>query len=100
MARVDGKPKMVSERYLGSAQDIEAAMAGAVLMPERTWHRAFGAVGAGGAMLTRLRGIDIVGEVGGPRRVYAGASGGPYLALARADPLVGAGATRGFAQLW
>ncbi|MBB5640162.1 hypothetical protein BJ997_000710 [Cryobacterium roopkundense] len=24
MARVDGKPKMVSERYLGSAADIEA----------------------------------------------------------------------------
>ena len=24
MARVDGKPKMVSERYLGSAAEIEA----------------------------------------------------------------------------
>ena len=26
MARVDGKPKMVSERYLGSAADIVAAL--------------------------------------------------------------------------
>ena len=26
MARVDGKPKMVSERYLGSAADIEALL--------------------------------------------------------------------------
>ena len=26
MARVDGKPKMVSERYLGSATDIEALL--------------------------------------------------------------------------
>ena len=26
MGWVDGKPKMVSERYLGSAADIEAAM--------------------------------------------------------------------------
>ena len=28
MARVGGKPKMVSERYLGKAADIEAAIAG------------------------------------------------------------------------
>ena len=26
MARVNGKPKMISERYLGKASDIEAAM--------------------------------------------------------------------------
>ncbi len=28
MARVDGKPKMAWERYLGKAEDIEAAVAG------------------------------------------------------------------------
>ena len=42
MARVDGKPKMVSERYLGSAEAIEAAMQGSVVVPERTRHLAFG----------------------------------------------------------
>jgi hypothetical protein len=26
MARIDGKPKMVSERYLGTAADIEALL--------------------------------------------------------------------------
>src|SRR5258708_26892039 len=88
MARVDGKPKMVSERYLGSAQDIEAAMAGAVLMPERTWHRAFGAGAPGWAMLTPPPGIAICGEVVGPRRVAACASGGTYPALAAPNPLV------------
>ena len=38
MARVDGKPKMVSERYLGTAADVAAAVAGrdAAAMPERT----------------------------------------------------------------
>ena len=38
MARVDGKPKMVSERYLGSAADIVKAMdaAEAGMVPERT----------------------------------------------------------------
>jgi transposase len=100
MARVDGKPKMVSERYLGSAQDIEAAMAGAVQMPERTWHLAFGAVAAGWAMLTRLRVIDIVDEVVGPRRVDAGASVGTYLALAALNRLVEPRAKRSFADWW
>ena len=42
MARVGGKPKMVSQRYLGKAADIEAAMAGATVEPERTRHLAFG----------------------------------------------------------
>ncbi len=50
MARVDGKPKMVSERYLGTADDIAAAMVGkdAAAMPERTRHLGFGDVAAGG----------------------------------------------------
>ena len=41
MARVDGKPKMVSERYLGSAADIVAAMdraeAGMIRNGPGTW---------------------------------------------------------------
>ena len=46
MARVDGKPKMVSERYLGTAADVAAAVAGgdAAIKPERTRHLAFGDV--------------------------------------------------------
>ena len=48
MARVDGKPKMISERYLGTAADVAAAVAGrdAAAMPERTRHLAFGDVAA------------------------------------------------------
>ncbi len=65
MAPVGGKPKMVSERYLGTAEDIEAAMTGSVVVPERSRHLAFGAVAAGWAMLTRLRVIEIVDEVVG-----------------------------------
>src|SRR5258708_37264538 len=44
MGRVDGKPKMISERYLGSAADIAAAMEtrGAGAPPERTRHPGFG----------------------------------------------------------
>jgi transposase len=100
MGRVDGKPKMVSERYLGSAEDIEAAMAGAAMMPERTRHLAFGAVAAGWAMLTRLRVIEIVDEVVGRRRADAGASVGTYLALAALNRLVDPCAKRGFGDWW
>jgi hypothetical protein len=46
VARVGGKPKIVSQRYLGKAEDIAAAMAGAAVVPERTRHLAFGDVAA------------------------------------------------------
>ncbi len=100
MARVDGKPKMVSERYLGSAEDIEAAMAGSVAVPDRTRHLAFGAVAAGWTVLTRLRVIDVVDEVMGPRRSDAGASVGTYLALAALNRLVDPCSRRSLADWW
>jgi transposase len=100
MGRVDGKPKMVSERYLGSAEDIEAAMAGSVVVPERTRHLAFGAVAAGWAVLRRLRVIEIVDDVTGPRRVDAGASIGTYLALAALNRLVDPCSRRSLADWW
>jgi transposase len=100
MARVDGRPKMVSERYLGSAEDIEAAMQGSVAVPERTRHLAFGAVAAGWAILTRLRVAEIVDEVVGPRRADAGASVGTYLALAALNRLVDPCSRRSLADWW
>jgi transposase len=100
MARVDGKPKMVSERYLGSAEEIEAAMQGSVVVPERTRHLAFGAVAAGWAVLTRLRVAEIVDEVTGPRRADAGASIGTYLALAALNRLVDPCSRRSLADWW
>ena len=42
MARVGGKPKMVSQRYLGKAADIEAAMGGARSCPNAPGISAFG----------------------------------------------------------
>jgi len=36
MHRVNGKPKMAWERYLGKASDIKAPMDGAVAVPART----------------------------------------------------------------
>ncbi len=68
MARVDGKPKMVSERYLGTAADIDAAMRAsqAALLPERTRHLAFGGVAAAWGVLQDLGVAAIIDEVTGP----------------------------------
>ena len=100
MARVEGKPKMVSERYLGSAADIEAAMDGAVAVPALSRHLGFGAVAAGWATLQRLAVAEIVDEVVGARRADAGASVGTYLALAALNRLVDPCSKRSFADWW
>ena len=82
VARVGGKPKIISQRYLGKASDIEAAVAGATVVPDRTRHLAFGDVAAVWDVLGRLKVAEIIDDVVGPRRSDAGASVGTYIALA------------------
>jgi transposase len=102
MAWVEGKPKMVSERYLGSAADIEAAFDAheTAIAPERTRHLAFGDVAAGWGMLDRLGVIALIDEVVGARRADAGASVGTYLALAALGRLVDPCSKLGFEKWW
>ena len=102
MARVDGKPKMVSERYLGSAADIAAAMdrAEAGMVPDRTRHLAFGDVAAVWSLLTELDIAGVIDEVIGARRSDAGASVGTYLALAALGRLVAPRSKKAFADWW
>jgi hypothetical protein len=53
-ARVGGKPRIVSQRYLGPAEEIVARLAGAGAgEPDRTRHLAFGDVAAVWGMLER-----------------------------------------------
>ena len=59
-ARVDGKPRIVSQRYLGPADEV----------------------------LARLRVAEIVDEVAGPRRKDAAALVGTYVALCVANRIV------------
>jgi len=102
MARVDGKPKMVSERYLGSGADIEAlldAREGAVL-PARTRHLGFGDVAAVWGILERLDVIAVIDSVVGARRVDAGASVGAYLALAALNRVVAPTSKLQFEPWW
>src|SRR6478752_2145315 len=102
MARVDGKPKMVSERYLGSVDDIVAALdaAQAATMPQRTAHLAFGDVAAVWSLLVELDVPAVIDEVVGARRSDAGASVGTYLALAALGRLVAPGSKSAFADWW
>ena len=100
VARVDGKPKVVSQRYLGKADDIVAAMDGAATLPERTSHRRFGDVAAVWGMCQRLGVADIIDEVVGVRRADASASVGTYLALATVNRIVDPCSKRAFADWW
>ena len=102
MARVDGKPKMVSERYLGSAADIVKAMdaAEAGMVPERTRHLAFGDVAAVWSLLTDLDVAAVIDDVVGARRSDAGASVGTCLALAALGRLVAPRSKKAFADWW
>lgn len=100
MARVDGKPKMISQRYLGKAADIEAAMDGAMGVPERTRHLGFGDVAAVWSMLTRLDVAGIIDDVVGPRRTDASGSVGTYICLATVNRVVAPCSKLGFADWW
>ena len=78
-AQARGKePKMVSERYLGTAE-IAAAVEGreAAVLPERTRHLAFGDVAAAWGMLEELGVIAVVDQAAGPRRPGSRCPPGP-----------------------
>ena len=75
-ARVGGKPRIVSQRYLGPAEEIVARLSEAGPgEPDRTRHLAFGDVAAVWSVLERLKVAEIVDEVVGPRRADAGGVG-------------------------
>ncbi len=98
-ARVDGKPRIVSQQYLGSAEEVTAKLAGQAGQPVRSQHKRFGDVAAVWSMLD---GLDVVGLVDDvlPRYANAGASVGTYLALATLNRVVDPRSKRAFADWW
>src|SRR5450755_4028900 len=101
MARVEGKPKMVSERYLGSAAEIEALLDAreAAVLPERTRHLDFGAVAAVWGLLGDL---DVAGLIDQHAPAVPGLplSAGTYLRLAVLNRVVDPRSKNGFADWW
>jgi transposase len=102
MARVDGKPKMVSERYLGTAAEIAAAVEGreAAALPGRIRHLGFGDVAAAWGMLEELGVAGIIDQAAGPRPAGQPLSTGTYLALAALNRLVAPCSKSAFADWW
>ena len=100
-ARVDGKPRIVSQRYLGPADEIVARLSQTGPgEPDRTRHLAFGDLAGGWAILERLKVAEIVDDVVGPRRADAAASVGTYIALATANRVVDPRSKRAFSAWW
>src|SRR5712691_4542416 len=93
MGWVDGKPKMVSERYVGTAADIEALLDAReqAMVPERTRHLDFGAVAAAWGLLADLGVAAVIDEQTGARPPGLPLSPGTYLALAVLNRVVDLG---------
>ena len=98
-ARVGGKPRITSQEYLGTAEELAAAMRGGGLgLPDRIQHKDFGAVAAAWGVLEDLGVVQVIDEVAGARRADAGASTGTYLALAALNRVVAPCSKLGFAD--
>ena len=100
VARVGGKPKVISQRYLCKAADIEATMAVATVMSDRTRHLAFGDLAAVWSMFERLKVAEIIDEIVGLRRTDAAALKGTYIALATANRVVDRCSKRKLSGWW
>jgi transposase len=100
-ARVSGRPRIVSQQYLGTAEEVMARLtAGDTATPERTQHRGFGDVAAVWSMLQRLDVAGIIDAVVGGRRADAAASVGTYVALAALNRVVAPCSKLAFADWW
>ena len=99
-ARVNGKPRIVSQQYLGSAAEVTAKLAGTPAgEPVRTQHKTFGDLAAVWSMLQRLDVAGVIDQVA-PRRVDADVSVGTYIALATANRIVAPCSKLAFANWW
>jgi transposase len=99
-ARVDGKPRIVSQQYLGSAEEVMAKLSGGEAgLPVRSQHKRFGDVAAVWSILDALDVVGLVDDVV-PRYANAGASVGTYLALAVLNRVVDPCSKRAFADWW
>jgi transposase len=99
-ARVGGKPRIVSQQYLGSADEVMAKLSETPAgQPIRSQHKRFGDLAAVWSTLARLDVAGIVDEVA-PRYANAATSVGTYRALACANRIVEPCSKRGFADWW
>ena len=100
-ARVNGKPRIVSQQYLGSADEIAERLTGTGPgEPARVQSRSFGALAAVWSVIERIDIVGIIDDVVGPRRSDAAASVGTYIALAIANRVVAPCSKLAFSDWW
>jgi len=98
--RVDGKPRIVSQQYLGSAAEVVAKLSETgVGEPVRSQHRQFGDLAAVWSVIERLGVVEVIDQVA-PRHANAALSVGTYIALATANRIVDPCSKRAFADWW
>lgn len=95
-ARVDGKPRVVSTRYVGTADDLGALLEGGGL-PDKSRHLGFGDLAAVWSTLLRLGVAEIIDSVVGSS---SSLSTGTYLALTIANRVVAPCSKLGFSDWW
>src|SRR6266508_4674247 len=97
MVRVGCRPKIVSERYVGTAAQIEALLDARErqIMPDRTRHLAFGDVAAAWGMLEGLGVAGIIDAAAGRGVAGLPLSAGTYLVLAALNRVVDPCSKRG-----
>jgi transposase len=102
MGWVDGKPKMISERYVGTAAEVEALLDAREerMLPERTRHLDFGAVAAAWGLLADLGVAAVIDEATGTGPSGLPLSPGTYLVLAVLNRVVDPCSKRGLADWW
>lgn len=99
-ARVDGQPRIVSQEYLGTADEVMAKLAGSAAgEPVRSQHKRFGDLAGVWSVLDRLDVAGVVDEVA-PRYANAAVSVGTYMALATANRIVDPCSKLAFADWW
>ncbi len=99
-ARVGGKPRIVSQQYLGSAEEVAAKLSGAPTgQPVRTQHKRFGDLAAVWSTLDRLGVAAVIDRVA-PRHANATVPVGTYIALATANRIVAPCSKLAFADWW
>jgi transposase len=99
-ARVDGKPRIVSQEYLGTAEEVRAKLAGGSAgEPVRSQHKQFGDLAAVWSVLERVGVVEVIDSVA-PRCADAAVSVGTYIALATANRVVDPCSKLAFADWW
>jgi transposase len=100
-ARVGGRPRIVSQRYLGPAEEILARLEGKEgAQPVRSRHLSFGDLAAVWSVLSRLGLAELCDQVVGARRSDAGASVGTLLSLMVANRVVAPCSKLAFSEWW